>query len=112
MSTLTAIACMRAMYILAHPLPLLEGLLNRTADVQVPVLTRRHTSLLAGIELVSGRPGALFEAAFDHRVHHLLHDLLVGLVLRLDHDRLLLLRGELVGIHFCVAFCVLCCAVL
>ena len=60
----------------------------------------------------SGRPCALFEAALDHGVHHLLHDLLVGLVLRLDHDRLLLLRGELVGIHFCVAFCVLCCAVL
>ena len=103
---------MHVMYILAHPLPFLEGLLNGPADVQVPVLTRRHTSLLAGIELVAGRPGALFEAVLDHGVHHLLHDLLVGLVLRLDHDRLLLLRGELVGIHFCVAFCVLCCAVL
>lgn len=37
-------------------------------------------------------------------VHHRLHDLLVGLVLGLDHDGLLLLGGEAVGVHGCNLF--------
>ena len=85
----------------AHPLPLLECLLDGPADVQVSVLAAGHASLLPGVELVPAGAGALFEALLDEGVHHRLHDLLVGLVLGLDHDGLLLLGGEAVGVHGC-----------